>query len=776
MKSRLPALFSFLLLCVGAFTCGYMVRFPPDPVDANAKPSVFSASRAKEHIQRIAGSPHPSGTPQAAQVRSYVTGRLKEWGLSPEQQESTEVLPGQDSPHLAGRVSNISATIPGRSPTGRVFLVAHTDSVASGPGASDDGLGVGSLLEIGRQLTAGPKPRNDVVLLFTDAEEIGQLGARAFVRGIGRADRDRDVVINLDARGTSGRAVMFETGEHSSALVGALRGTPPVATSLSDEIYGLLPNITDFTHFRAAGLTGLNFAVIGGSARYHGPEDDIDHVDLGSLQDMGTTALSATRELAAMDLNTVATAPEATWFNVGPLLVHYPMGAVLPLALAALAALAAAAWYARRRRALRVRAAASAALTFPLVLVVTAGFGWVAWQALLFFRPSYGLFHQGDPYRTGAAVTGLLLTAAAIAWLWLVLVRKRATALETTAAIAAWLVLFALSSAVLLPGAAYVFTWPALFAAAGLSVAARLPEESAWRAAVLAVPALPGVVLLVPLVVLLFPALGLASAAAPLALLPMAAAALLLPLAETVRTVRQRRVLACGLAVALLGTALVGVNGAVDVTDAEHPRPASLLYSVDVNRKRAHWVSSDAAPDPWVTHYTGTRRTTGLEERTPALTAPPWGLLAADARIAPGSRPVVTTLADRRSGDTRSLSLSVTPEGGTPVLLALYVDTSKTEVIDARLTGAPEGSRSLKGGVNRPRTQSPWKWGLVFAAPPAHGFRLTLKVRGAGAVRLLAMTEDSGLPERLLDRPRPGHLTWSAHMAGLSYASRTYTL
>ncbi|KOU48837.1 hypothetical protein ADK55_19470, partial [Streptomyces sp. WM4235] len=164
-------------------------------------------------------------------------------------------------------------TVPGRSSTGRILLVAHTDSTSSGPGASDDGLGVGAVLEIARVLKAGERTRNDVVLLFTDAEEIGQLGARAYVRNTPALDPRRDVVINFDARGPPGPAVLFQRGERTAGVVGALGDRPPVTTSLADEVYRLLPNETDFTHFREAGLTGLNFAVIGGSSRYHSTED-----------------------------------------------------------------------------------------------------------------------------------------------------------------------------------------------------------------------------------------------------------------------------------------------------------------------------------------------------------------------------------------------------------------------------------------------------------------------------------------------------------------------
>jgi hypothetical protein len=777
MRSRQTVLCCVLLLSLFALGCGLLVRVAPDPIRADAPTSVFSALRAKAAIEWIARTPHPSGTPAAKSVRDHVTAELKRIGLSPEEHEAIEVLPGRTTSHLAGRVDNITATIPGRDSTGQVILVAHTDSVETGPGASDDGLGVASLLEIARIVHDGPPLRNDVVLLFTDAEEQGQLGSRSFVRDVPRSVRDHSVVVNLDARGTGGRAVMFETGDHSSAMVRALGGHAPVTTSLADEVYRLLPNETDFTNLRNAGMTGLNFAVIGGSARYHGPTDDLAHVDTGTLQDLGDTTLSAVRSLAATDLGRATRAGESTWFNLGPLLIRYPSMAVLPLALAAAVALAAATWTARRRGALRLRPVLRAAATFPLTLVAAAALGWAAWQALLLVRPEYQHFALGDPYRTGPAVAGLLLLAAAVTWAWAVWTARTATALEAAAGTLVWPALLAVVTAVVLPGAAYVFTWTALGGAAGLALAALTAERSPWRTVALTASALPGIAVTAPLVALLFPALGLASAAAPTALAALLAAVVLLPLAGRVSAARIRPALAAAIAATLLGAILVGGNAAVDTTDAEHPRPVSLMYALDADHDRAYWVSEDADPQPWVSHYTGDRRTDTLESWSPALAAPPGGLLAGRAPVAPVSRPVVRTLSSQRAGTVRTLRLSVRPESGTPTLLALYVDTRTTEVIRADLADAPDGTGRLAGGVNRPYAGAGWKWGILFVAPPSKGYEITLTVRDTGRpVRLLAMTEDAGLPEPALDRPRPDRLTWIHGSAGISFTSRAYKI
>ncbi|MFD9375510.1 M20/M25/M40 family metallo-hydrolase [Streptomyces sp. NPDC059999] len=769
----MPALSAVALLALIAAFCGFAVQSTPVPSGKDEAPTSFSAGRAKEHIEQIARAPHPSGSEAADRVRAHVEGELRKLGLNPSVQEATEVLPGSAASHLAGRVHNITATVPGRSSTGRILLVAHTDSTSSGPGASDDGLGVGAVLEIARVLKAGERTRNDVVLLFTDAEEIGQLGARAYVRNTPTLDPRRDVVINIDARGTTGPAVMFQTGERSAGVVGALGDRPPVTTSLADEVYRLLPNETDFTHFRDAGLTGLNFAVIGGSSRYHSTEDDIEHLDSGSLQDLGATALSATRSLAGADLEQVAGASDATWFNVGPVLVRYPAGAVLPLAGAALLAAVAAGWYARRRRALRPRKVAVAAAAFPLVLVAAGAIGWASWQVLLLVKPAYGRFTHGDPYRPELIVAAMVLLVVAVAWGWTRWARTRTTPVESLAAVLVWLVALAVATALALPGACYLFTWTALAGAAALALTVRLAEESPWRPVALALPGLPAAVLIVPLVVLLFPAVQLVSAAAPLVFAALVAVLLLLPPAHLAG--RPRAGLAIGLALALSGVALLGVGAAVDGTDRGHPLPVSLMYARDLDRSRAYWVSENADPDSWVAHYTDGAGTSDLEKSIPALPAPPGGHLVGDAPAVAVAEPVVRTVSDERVADGRRLTLSVSAERGRSVLTALYVDTSSTEVVKANLAGAPGGSGEMPGGENRSYTATPWKWGFVHAAPPAEGFTLTLTVRGDGPVRLLAMTEEAGLPASALDRPLPGDRAYFADEAGLSLASRTYT-
>jgi hypothetical protein len=184
---------------------------------AAASPTEFSAYRAKSILQDLVGDgvPHPIGSPADARVRERILQRLSAIGYAPELQSGFVC----NSQGVCGSPVNIVATLGGSSEDkGAVLLAAHYDSVPAGPGASDDGAGVATVLEIARILTALPRPRRPVVLLLTDGEEAGLLGALLFVR---EHPLSKQVLaaVNLEARGTSGPSLMFETGTANNWLM-----------------------------------------------------------------------------------------------------------------------------------------------------------------------------------------------------------------------------------------------------------------------------------------------------------------------------------------------------------------------------------------------------------------------------------------------------------------------------------------------------------------------------------------------------------------------------
>ncbi|MGH7176565.1 MAG: M28 family peptidase, partial [Tepidisphaeraceae bacterium] len=275
---------------VAAVACASLLRLAP-PGESDNSP--FSLARAIEHVKFIASAPHPLGSEHHRAVREYLVAQFSALGLEVQVQESrvkNRLLHG-----LPIRIANVIARVRGRAGlTGAVLLAAHYDStpVSASCGAGDDGAAVAALLEVARVLSLD-RPECDVIFLMTDGEELGMLGATAFVTEHPWVV-DVGVVLNFEARGTSGASIMFETSPGNASLISEFASSAPhpVASSLSYDIYRMMPNNTDFTIFREAGLRGLNFAFIDGVSNYHTPGDNLANLDPRSLRHHGVQALS----------------------------------------------------------------------------------------------------------------------------------------------------------------------------------------------------------------------------------------------------------------------------------------------------------------------------------------------------------------------------------------------------------------------------------------------------------------------------------------------------
>lgn len=239
----------------------------------------------------VARAPRPPGSAAHREVRDWLADTLEKAGYTVEIQLAATA-------RLGLVVENVIGVLPGRRSDALLF-VAHYDSVKAGPGASDDGGGVAAVLAAARAL-AGKPHENTVVILLTDGEESGLLGAYAFREH----PRDADVmaVINFEARGSGGPSVMFQAGPESGALLDVFADSPaPIASSLAAAVYAVLPNDTDFTVL-AADRPGLNFAWFDRMIDYHAPTDDLAHLDRHSLQHHAASALALTA-LADADLS-----------------------------------------------------------------------------------------------------------------------------------------------------------------------------------------------------------------------------------------------------------------------------------------------------------------------------------------------------------------------------------------------------------------------------------------------------------------------------------------
>lgn len=298
----------------------------PEPLPANAPSDQFSAMRARTDLDWLAAQAHPTGSPALQEARVRLIDRLAGLGLQVSTQPALAVNGSRPGFAVAARLENVIGVLPGVDRSApALLLMAHIDTVNNSAGAADDGIGVVAMIEIARALVAEPTPQRDVIFLFTDGEEIGLLGAVAFFDQNPLA-KHVGMVLNLEARGSSGRVTMFQTGGGNAALIDiyARAAKNPEASSLTSFAYRHMPNDTDFTIALKHGLPGLNFAIAGDQFDYHAASATPANLDLGSLQQMGEQALAISRELAA-SASLPSASSNAVYADLfGVWLVRYP--------------------------------------------------------------------------------------------------------------------------------------------------------------------------------------------------------------------------------------------------------------------------------------------------------------------------------------------------------------------------------------------------------------------------------------------------------------------
>jgi hypothetical protein len=505
MATRPPrpqTLWPALLLLALVFALTQMRSVPPAPLPADAPADRFAAGRARDVLEKLVGDgvPHPIGSEANARVREKVIDRLQALGYQPDVQGAFTCAPNG----VCATVRNVVARLAGRERGKAVLVVTHLDSVWAGPGASDDGVSVAIVLEVARALKQEAPRRNPVILLIDDGEEAGLLGAAAFAARHPDA-AEVGAVVNLEARGTSGQSVMFETSRDNAWLVRILAAAlpRPAASSLFHPIYERLPNDTDLTVFKRAGMPGVNFAFIGDVPKYHTPLDTFEHASPRSLQHQGENALAVVRALAEADL---AAPPggDAVFFDLlGLALVWWRAPWTPGLAVAAFVLVTLGVAVGMRRHAWRwSRVAGGLALW-----LLTPAAGAAVAYGLTHLLSRLGAFRGGATSRPVVATAAFWLLGIAVATALPALTARRIG--RGPAWAGCWLgwALLGLAAAFSVREASYIAIVPALVAGlAAVSGAWFIRDEPGWLT--LALPMVAAAVLWMSPAWFLFDALG----------------------------------------------------------------------------------------------------------------------------------------------------------------------------------------------------------------------------------------------------------------------------
>jgi len=710
----------------------------PEPRLVDAPASEFSAGRAMALLERVAERPHPMGSPEAVRQRRAIVAELERLGLQASVQTAEVTSTGSE--RVGGTVHNVLARLPGVGGARSVLLVAHYDTVAVSPGAADDGTGVVGLLETARALRAGKPLRNDVVFLFTDGEERGMLGARAFLREHPYAYRV-GVVLNLDSPGTASPLLMYETSPDNGRLVREFLSAVkhPYTSSLMYEVARRSEIISDFQPFSEVGLPGMSFASLDGPAFNHTGYDSVDNVDPAAVQHQGDTILALTRHLGRLDLWDLHR-PDVVAFDVlGGVAVRYSQRLVWPLAALAATLVAVALAVGWRRGLLSARGLAWSLAAAPAALGVAILVMALVWEMYRTAYEEHAWSDSGvvisDSYRIGLVLLAAATVAAAYGGLL-----RRLSAWDLAAAAQVWWASAALAVAGVVPGASYLLTWPLMAGALGLLIAFLLGEQvfvTYGGAAAVVLAGVPAMLFMSSATYLLLASAGLRQVFTVFAVW-LTCGLVVLPL-ELVRRALGRAF--PGL-LAGAGLLILLVAGSAVAFDATHPRFNSVFYRVDENGAPT-WQVVDRLDDWTNGFFSGQRRAPFTPAYFPQLgsratiTAPasPLGL----------SPPRLAVVADEAVQGMRTVRLRVASTREAPVV-SLTVESVVGQLsawLDDQ-TVARKDTTILDG--------TPVRWSFDYYAAPREGYEITLRFAAGEEARLRVVDFSYGLPDELARR------------------------
>lgn len=327
----------------------------------------FDYESVKKHVDNIAAASHNSHNPvEMEEVRDYITEQLRTQGfslrdgdsdddgnysvsfatksgkkqptftvqesvLTPETVASIESFDG-GTYVISKTVRNVVAVIPGTDTVAgnagdAVMFMAHYDSRPEGSGASDNAVAAAAMLgvmnDVMKSIGTGESPyespyKNDLVFVFTDAEEEHMYGAYAFKYQFKGFDGVYDRVklgANFDNLGNKGTLVMFQTSDKNSALVESYSKVNGGAftSSIADFVYGAMTNFTDFEIFGEK--TSLDFANVGGTDVYHTVLDNKDNVNRSSLEQEYSMMERLVAEFGGADLKKLSADGDSVYFS-----------------------------------------------------------------------------------------------------------------------------------------------------------------------------------------------------------------------------------------------------------------------------------------------------------------------------------------------------------------------------------------------------------------------------------------------------------------------------
>jgi hypothetical protein len=655
MKKNYSSIITVVII-LGILGFLFASLMPSWSADEDNKITEFSTSRALEHINAIAKQPHYVGTKNHEVVANYIIKELQKLGLETTVQEGFTL---SDWGNLV-KSKNIMCRIEGTKNTKALLLLSHYDSAphSFSHGASDDASGVATILEGVRAfLNARTKHQNDIIILFTDAEELGLNGAALFVTQHQWA-KEVGLVLNFEARGSSGPSYMLmETNKGNAGLVKEFAkadATYPVSNSLMYSIYKMLPNDTDLTVFREQGnVQGFNFAFIDDHFNYHTQQDDVAHLDKSTLKHQGSYLMPLLNYFSNADLNATASTEDDVYFTIPFTFISYPFDWVLPMTLIAAGLLIILVFLGKAKRLLKLNDIMKGFFPFLGSLIFTGLITYYGWKGLLLLNPQYNDLLNGFTYNGHDYIVAFVLMSLSICFFFYQIASKpKVTMNHYVVPLLFWIVLngFLANS---LRGAGFLIT-PVYFGLIAFAVFVFI-QRSNWIVNLIC--GIPALLIIAPFIEMFPVGLGLKVLFGS-AILTVLAFGLLLPVFGAFAKKGSWSLLFLLLSIVFLAKAQYHSG-----YESGQAKSNSLVYFYNANNQKSYWLTYDTNLDSWTKGYLGEKPKgakifNDLKLFSKYNSGFTYAAEAPDKGIA---KPTITFLKDSVVGSKRYLKIQITP-------------------------------------------------------------------------------------------------------------------
>ncbi|MBS1600889.1 MAG: M20/M25/M40 family metallo-hydrolase [Bacteroidetes bacterium] len=600
-RNKSDEIFGIIILLVAVLLAFFSIHTasPPAVVLKNAPDSVFSAERAKDHIDEIAKSPHSIGTPRNDSVKTYIVNVCNKLGLQTNVQTATSIRSFRNIV-IAGKVNNIIARIKGTNNSKAVLIMGHYDSQPNTPGAGDDAAAVGAMLETARGLKAGPTFKNDIIFLFTDGEEMGLLGAQAFADDTALLNQV-GLVLNFDGRGNAGISNTFEINPQNGWVINEFaKAAPyPVANSFSYEVYKRLPNYTDYTAFKEKNITGLNSGIIEGFVNYHSMTDIPANLDLRSVQHYGSNMLALAKHFGNIDLMRTK-GNDISFFNfIGKWLVRYPANWNFFIVIFTTVLFIIFLYIGFKKKRILATQFLASIFIFIGSLIAIMIVAFLAERLIKSWYPLYERYDAANSYNSSYYFLSITSIAICIFTLIYQAVARKIRAGSSLAAILFVMLLLTYLAHMAMPTSGYLLFFPILFLLVGSIViyanGIGFDGSQTGSGIIYLIFSIPAIFLLAPVAYFSFVAFGLQQTFIPIMMLGLLLG-MLIPILYPVLKNRPYSITNFCLLLSLFSFV---VGHFTSGFNEKKPLHTNLWYRLDTDSAKALWVSDYATKDDW---------------------------------------------------------------------------------------------------------------------------------------------------------------------------------